>query len=196
MRTLYLPPNRGKLPPEFPRVLIVFSCTAALLLTACGKSGNASPPTPAPPPPAATSSAQQGPVKAQPKLPTIKLYVGTNEITAEIARTPRQIETGMMFRTQLGEMEGMIFVFPRPEYRSFWMKNCPLPMSCAYIAPDGEILEVRKMVPHETKGILSKTSNVQFVLEMNRDWFSRHGVSSGAVISTEHGSMLETFFNR
>ena len=167
----------------FPRLLNIIACVAPLLLVACGKSGNASPPAPVPVETAAPLAAEAGPTKAQPQLPTIKLYAGTNEITAEIARTPRQIETGMMFRTELGEMSGMIFVFPRPEYRSFWMKNCPLPMSCAYIAPDGEILETRKMIPHETRGILSKSSNVQFVLEMNRDWFKNHGVAPGAVIS-------------
>ncbi len=167
---------------------------AVLFAAGCGKNGAATSAALSPPPSPTPVAAPAG--SPQPKLPTVQLFVGTNEITAEIARTPRQIETGMMWRTELDEMAGMLFVFPRPDRRSFWMKNCPLPMTCAYIAADGEILETRDMVPHETRGIFSQTSSVQFVLEMNRDWFKNHGVSAGAVIATEHGPLRETFFGR
>lgn len=182
------------LPGVSRNVLFTITAAIAMFSVACGKRGSAStgatlPTTPPPAPDEPKGS-------PQPKLPTIQLFVGTNEITAEIARTPRQIETGMMWRTELGEMEGMLFVFPRPEQRSFWMKNCPLPMTCAYIAPDGKILETRDMIPHETRGIFSKTASVQFVLEMNRDWFKDHGVAPGAVIASEHGPLRETFFQR
>lgn len=179
------------LPGVSRNTILVIMAAIALFSVACGKHGNATPSSTLP-------QTQPAPAKGspQPKLPTIQLFVGTNEITAEIARTPRQIETGMMWRTKLGEMEGMLFVFPRPDQRSFWMKNCPLPMTCAYIAPDGEILETRDMIPHETRGIFSRTSSVQFVLEMNRDWFKTHGVAPGAVIASEHGPLRETFFQR
>ncbi len=175
--------------------ILIVSLLLAVLAAACGRPGSATPASAIP-----KTSPQPAPTEPvgspQPRLPTVQLFVGTNEITAEIARTPRQIETGMMWRTELGEMEGMLFVFPRPEQRSFWMKNCPLPMTCAYIAPDGEILETRDMIPHETRGIFSKTASVQFVLEMNRDWFKKHGVAPGAVIASEHGPLRETFFQR
>lgn len=174
----------------------------ALISAGCGKYGNASPRDfPAP-----TTVALNGETaatlqtkpegKPQPRLPTIKLYVGTNEITAEIAGKPHEIETGMMWRTSLPEMEGMLFVFPQPEQRSFWMKNCPLPMTCAYISADGEILETRDMIPHDETGILSLTDAVQFVLEMNRGWFKKHNVNAGAVIATEHGPLRKTFYGR
>ncbi len=177
----------------FYRFILKAACLCLVLAAGCDKprAASSTPPATAPQP-----AAYAGPAAAQPKLRTVKLFVGTNEITAEIARKPREIETGMMFRTELDEMAGMLFVFPRPDFRSFWMKNCPLPMTCAYIAPDGEILEIRDMIPHETKGILSRSSSVQFVLEMNRDWFKQHNLAPGAVITTEHGPLLETFYGR
>lgn len=169
----------------------------ALLSAGCGNA------SPRDTPVAATAPAKPQPEHVeepkgnpQPRLPTIKLYVGTNEITAEIARKSKEIETGMMWRTSMPEMAGMLFLFPRPASRSFWMKNCPLPMTCAYIAPDSAILEIRDMQPHDERGIQSRTSDVQFVLEMNRDWFKLHNVKSGAVISTEHGPIRQTFYGR
>src|SRR4051812_9895654 len=64
-----------------------------------------------------TAAAIQG--KPQPKLPTVKLWLGAQELTAEIARTTSMVDlspevrTGMMFRTNMLENEAMLFVFPR-----------------------------------------------------------------------------------
>src|SRR5262245_57287368 len=73
------------------------------------------------------------PTKAHPKLRTTKLDVGAEVITAELALTPAQVGTGMMFRTSMREDEGMLFVFPRPHRTAFYMKNTTLPLTAAYI---------------------------------------------------------------
>ena len=112
-----------------------------------------------------------GITQAQPKLPSLKLFVGAVEMEAEQALTDRQIKTGMMFRKTMGENEGMIFVFPRPEPRGFWMKNCLVPMSAAYIDPQGRINEIIKLEPHETKPVDSRSSQIQYVLDAPRGWF-------------------------
>ena len=132
----------------------------------------------------------------QPKLQTIKLWLGTNEITAEIAATQHQVMTGMMWRTNMAEMEGMLFVFTGPHQVGFWMKNCVLPLSCAYIDPEGAVLETYPMEPGNTNSITSVSERVQYVLEMRQGWFDRHGVGPGAVARTELGSLAETFIRR
>lgn len=134
------------------------------------------------------------PTQAQPKLQTLKLYVGTNEITAEVALTPIQVQTGMMWRTNMAEMDGMLFVFRVPHRASFWMRNTLLPLTCAYIDPSGTILEVRDMKPKDLSSVQANSDQVQYVLEMNQGWFGRHGVGPGAVIRTDRGSFAETFF--
>lgn len=148
---------------------------------------------PTPPPPGANLLAAE-PTAAQPRLPTIKLWVGPAEITAEIAANPRAIQTGMMFRTNLAETEGMLFVFRQPHQAGFWMKNCPLPLSCAYIDPQGVILELHDMEPHNTNSITASTDQVMFVLETSRGWFERNGIRTNMVIETERGPLLQTFF--
>ena len=136
------------------------------------------------------------PAAAQPKLQTMKLWLGAEEMIAELALTSEQVQTGMMFRTNLAENAGMLFVFPTPHRTSFWMKNCPLPLSAAYIDPEGVILEIHDLQPHDTNSVLASSGRVQFVLETNQGWFRRHNVTPGTVIRTERGTLLETFFGK
>ncbi len=84
---------------------------------------------------------------AQPKLPTMRLFLADKTVTAELARSVREIATGMMFRESMVENEGMLFVFNAPHQTSFYMKNTLLPLTCAYIGPDGRILELHDMEP-------------------------------------------------
>ncbi len=146
--------------------------------------------------PQATNQIGSVPTKVQPKLPTIKVWLGSQELVTEVARTDLQIHTGMMFREAIAESEAMIFVFDRPDYRAFWMKNVSVPLSCAYIDPDGVILEIHDMTPQETKPIESATDRIQFVLEAKQGWFDRKKISTGTVVRTERGSLAETFFRR
>jgi uncharacterized protein len=134
--------------------------------------------------------------RPQPRLPTLKLWVGTNEVTAELAATDRQIAIGMMRRTSMAEMDGMLFLFARPGQRAFYMRNTLVPLSCAYIDPEGTILEIYDMKPLDETPIPSKSDQVQYVLEMNQGWFERHGVKPGVAVSTERGTFPQTFRRR
>lgn len=102
----------------------------------------------------------------------------------------------MMFRTNLPENAGMLFVFGAPMQASFWMKNCTVPLSAAYIDPQGSILEIRDLQPQDTNSVVANSSNVQFVLEVNQGWFQRHHIPSGTMIRTEFGSLPESFSRR
>jgi len=136
------------------------------------------------------------PTQAQGKLRTIKLWLGAEEMTAELATTLQEIRTGMMFRTNIDENAGMLFVFSSPHQAEFWMKNCPLPLSAAYIDPSGKILEIRKLEAFNTNSVVAKTDRVQFVLETKRGYFDKKKIGPGVVIRTEQGTLQETFFHR
>ena len=134
--------------------------------------------------------------QAQPKLRTVNLWLGSNELATEIAMSQTQIATGMMHRTEMAENEAMIFVFPRPFRASFYMRNTVLPLSCAYIDGKGEILEIRDMKPLDESPIVAASDQVQYVLEVNQGWFKRHNVQAGAIVSGEKGSLQKMFFGR
>ena len=157
------------------------------LWTGCGKSA-----APAPTPAAGPSLPQ----RAQPRLPTLKLWLGAQELVAEVAATPAQIQTGMMFRTNLVATEGMVFVLPFAHRAGFWMMNCPTPLSCAYIDPQGVIQEIHDMEPFNTNTIVANSDNIFYVLETARGWFERNGVRPGMVVRTERGSLADTFRRR
>jgi uncharacterized membrane protein (UPF0127 family) len=107
-----------------------------------------------------------------------------------------EIATGMMFRTNMLENQAMLFVFPNAEPRSFYMLNCTVPLTAAYINPQGVIEEFAKLDPGNTNGVPSRSWNIQYVLELPQGWHERHNISTGAVVRTERGSLRETFFGR
>lgn len=136
------------------------------------------------------------PTQAQPKLRTIKLWLGAEELNTEIAISEKEIMTGMMFRTEMGENEGMLFILAAPQRASFWMKNTLVPLSCAYIDPEGTILEIHDMKPKDETPIPSKSTNILYVLEVKQGWFERHKIAVGTQIRSERGTLNETFFRR
>jgi uncharacterized membrane protein (UPF0127 family) len=136
------------------------------------------------------------PTQAQPKLPTIRIYLGAEQLDAELALTAEQERTGMMFRTNIAETDAMIFVFAQPQRASFWMKNCPESISAAYITPDGVIEEIHHLEKNDTNGVVAARDDIQFVLETKDGWFARHNINPGTVIRTERGSLAETFYQK
>ena len=139
------------------------------------------------------AAAPTEPSQAQPKLPTIKLWLGSEELAAEMALTAQQERTGMMFRTNITDADAMIFVLPYPQQAAFWMKNCPESISAAYIDPEGVILEIHHLEKQDTNSVTAASSNVKYVLETSDGWFTRHNVNPGMVIRTERGTLAETF---
>ncbi|HTY88100.1 MAG TPA: DUF192 domain-containing protein [Candidatus Acidoferrum sp.] len=134
------------------------------------------------------------PTRAQPKLRTMKIYLGAETLDAELALTREQEMTGMMFRTNIAETDAMLFVLPYLQRASFWMKNCPESLSAAYIDPDGVIAEIHHLEKNDTNAIAASTENIQYVLEVKDGWFARHNINPGTVLRTEKGSLRETFF--
>lgn len=162
---------------------------AALLSVSCGK--------PSPPPAPATLSMDDVlPKHAQPKLPTMKIYLGAETLAAELALTEQQEMTGMMFRTNIQDSDAMIFVLPQPQRANFWMKNCPQSISAAYITGDGVIQEIHHLEKNDTNGVIAARDDIRFVLETQDGWFDRHSIATGSVMRTEKGTLAETFLQK
>ena len=136
------------------------------------------------------------PKQAQPKLQTMKIYLGAETLDAELALNDQERMTGMMFRTNIAETDAMLFVFPRPFQAKFWMKNCPESLSAAYISPDGVVAEIHHLEKNDTNAVAAAADNIQFVLEVKDGWFTRHNINPGTVIRTEKGSLRETFVQK
>jgi len=123
---------------------------------------------------AAWASAQEIPQR----LEQIRLNAGIHLINAELATTPQQREIGLMMRQSMPANDGMLFVFEQPGQQCFWMKNTLIPLSVAFIADDGSVVNVDEMAPM-TENSHCSTKPVRFVLEMNQGWFSKRGIKPG-----------------
>lgn len=118
--------------------------------------------------------AQDGPQQ----LPSIRLTAGFHLIDAEVAQTPQQRQIGLMNRPTMAANTGMLFVFEEPAGQCFWMKNTLLPLSIAFIADDGTIVNLADMKPFD-EGSHCSAKPVRFVLEMNQGWFAKRGIQAG-----------------
>jgi uncharacterized protein len=126
-----------------------------------------------------SSHAQDTP---QMDLPRIKLGVGMYLIDTQVAATPQQRNTGLMFRKQMPQSEGMLFVFEQASEQCFWMKNTLLPLTAAFVADDGTIVNLADMAPQTTNSHCS-AKPVRYVLEMNQGWFAKKGIKAGFKLS-------------
>ena len=114
----------------------------------------------------------------QPRLPTAEISAGMHVIRAELAVTPQQQSTGMMFRREMNGNEGMLFVNEDSGVRCFWMKNTLIPLSIAFIAEDGGIVNLADMEPLSERSHCS-AKPVRFALEMPQGWFEKRGIKPG-----------------
>jgi uncharacterized membrane protein (UPF0127 family) len=111
-------------------------------------------------------------------LPRVRLTAGMYQIDAQVALTHQQRATGLMFRREMPQYEGMLFVFEQPAGQCFWMKNTLLPLTAAFVADDGTIVNLADMKPQTTDSHCS-AQPVRYVLEMNQGWFAKRGIKAG-----------------
>lgn len=125
------------------------------------------------------ASAEDSP---QMQLQRIPLSIGIHQIDTQLAVTSEQREIGLMFRRDMPQNEGMLFIFENPSRLCFWMKNTLLPLTAAFVADDGTVVNLENMKPQTTDSHCS-AKPVRFVLEMNQGWFAKKGIKPGSKIS-------------
>lgn len=169
---------------------------AAALLSACGDDDNQPAPSPTPSPaPTPTPSPTPTPGVTlppgvsgtpQPTLPEVQISFetdsGTVELTVELADDGAEQGTGLMFRESMPEDHGMLFDFGNESPRRFHMRNTLIPLSLAFIAADGVIIDIQDMAPLSNESYVSPAP-VRYGLEMNHGWFERNGVAVGDVMT-------------
>jgi len=108
--------------------------------------------------------------------------VGGQPVRMRLAVLEPERNRGLMHVPSMPENEGMLFVFPRPQRMSFYMRSTPIPLDIGYFSRDGALQEVYPMHPFVEDPVLSASTAIQFALEMNQGWYVRHGVRPGAKI--------------
>ena len=156
---------------------------AALVLTACtptdgtGADGRRSPPQAADGAPVQTPNQDQ---ERRPHPGTAWVIFGSDTVVAEVARTPDERATGLMYREEIPDGTGMLFVFQDSQVRSFWMQNTYVPLDIAFMDPSFRVVDIQQMEPLTTAPHES-AAPAMFALEVRQGWFAEKGITVGSV---------------
>lgn len=115
----------------------------------------------------------------QNKPPTV--VIGHNEIKVEIATSSQEKKTGLCCRDNLGENNGMLFVYDTPGDYSFWMKDTRIPLDIIWISSEKRVVHIEENVEPASypKNSFSSPVPAQYILEVNAGWANLHGTKVG-----------------
>jgi hypothetical protein len=130
---------------------------------------------------AAACHTQAAPVSEM-KLPTGAVRFETQRgpwvVRVEIANTDESRTRGLMFRRDLPQDTGMIFVFPTTEEHTFWMHNTPLALDMIFVGEDRSVVGVVTAAPQtDTPRTVRKPS--RYVIEVAAGEAAAHAVGPG-----------------
>lgn len=153
--------------------LLVLFIASLLLVAGCGAEESKAPDEAAP-----ETTATEPEIAKTTTLNIIKSSGERVEVEVEIADDDTERQRGLMGRTELAENAGMLFIFEDEQPRSFWMKDTLIPLSIAYIAADGHIVDIQDMQPLDETSYPS-AEPAQYALEVNQGFFREQGIQVG-----------------
>ncbi len=169
-----------------------FLLIAALVLFACESQGKppvvvVPPAAPAPKPVVTDVTAQD---YVMPKLPHARVtlvdaFGGKHPVDAEVAATRDQRTRGLMWRTELAEGTGMLFIFDRDDSLSFWMKNTLIALDMIFVRSDLTIVGIVARAEPRTLSARSPGAESKYVLEVPSGWSEKIGLKPGLKVSIE-----------
>ncbi|PUE47421.1 hypothetical protein B9Z47_10795 [Limnohabitans sp. 2KL-1] len=117
-------------------------------------------------------------------LARTQLSAGMHRLDVQLAQTPQQRQIGLMWRQDMPQHEGMLFVFEQAATQCFWMRNTLIPLTAAFVADDGTIVNLADMKAQSDDSHCS-AQPVRFVLEMNQAWFAKRQIKPGYKLGGE-----------
>ncbi|MFT4171513.1 MAG: DUF192 domain-containing protein [Rhodocyclaceae bacterium] len=115
-------------------------------------------------------------------MPKMELSIGMFRIDTEVAADNMARMKGLMFRKNMPQSAGMLFVFPAAQSHCMWMKNTLIPLSVAFIDDAGKIINIEDMAP-ETEDSHCASAPARYALEMNLGWFKSKNIKPGMQIN-------------
>jgi len=106
-------------------------------------------------------------------------------VDVEIAEQDKDRQRGLMFRKQMADERGMIFVFAEREEHSFWMHNTCIPLDMVFVDEDGFIVGIEENTPTISDDTFSPGCPSKYVIEVNAGYTRAHGVKAGQWVKME-----------
>lgn len=118
------------------------------------------------------------PAAPRPAPGTAWVVFGADTVVAEVARTDEERAQGLMYRQEVPDGTGMLFVFEDSQVRSFWMQNTYVPLDIAFLDAALTVVDIQQMEPLSTDFYHSKAP-AMFALEVRQGWFAEKGIGVG-----------------
>lgn len=122
-------------------------------------------------------------------LTSALLLIGDQKIQVEIADTQETRNRGLMYRQDLTDNEGMLFVFEKSDFQSFWMKNTKIPLSIGFFDVEKKLFEIQNMepplFPDAPLKIYQSKFKAKYALEVPQNWFQKNKIFPGQKFSLQ-----------
>ena len=128
--------------------------------------------------------AQAEPTQAQPVLQKQLLSIVSrggvrHDFSVELARTPREQQVGLMYRTVIPADSGMLFIWPAPQQSEMWMENCPVPEDMLFVDAGGIIHSIAENTVPESLAHISSNGPVRATVELQGGITAKLGIRVG-----------------
>lgn len=133
---------------------------------------------------AACDDGRAGQQQSPQNLPLVPLTIhkqdgSSAQFKVQVARTPAEIQQGLMWVQAMPADQGMLFQFPQAGLQSFWMRNTLIPLDMLFIGAEGRVLHLHEnAIPHDETPISSRFPVGQ-VLELNGGAIAKFGLQIG-----------------
>ena len=154
------------------RALLLAAALAVAVLPASCKSGGQ----------------KAGTTSAPASVSSVAIDTGGRKVLfrVEVAVTPEEHARGLMYRSQLADDAGMVFVFEEPSVQRFWMKNTLIPLDMIFIGKDRKIVGVVENAAPETETERMVGAPSQYVLEIGGGLSARLGIHRGEPVDFQN----------
>ena len=116
------------------------------------------------------------------QIQNVNLKIGNYIVSVEVVDKLESIILGLMYRNNLPENHGMLFVYDEPIKASFWNKNTKIALDIGFIDSQGTILEIFHLNPYDETLIESTTDKFLYAIELNKGLFNKHNIVPGMKI--------------
>lgn len=113
------------------------------------------------------------------------IRIGQTRFQLQLAVSAEEKNKGLMNRKSLPNRHGMLFLSDEPKRQSFWMQSTWIPLDIGFFDPVGALLEVRKLHPHEVKPVKSRSENILFAVELNRNAYREATIELGSKLNVD-----------
>ena len=110
------------------------------------------------------------------------IYIEKENLCVELAISKREKSKGLMYRKDLSDLDGMLFIWKNADKRCMWMKNTYIPLDLGFFREDMTLIEVRSLSPRSLASVCS-SEPAKYAIELPKGWFSSNNIKNNSKLA-------------